>query len=68
VKLVRNASTGLIDDSAMANVAMSPSVGHMGLRAGRAHEAASGPSTALGDLPSDQSYLDIPAFLRRQAD
>ena len=26
------------------------------------------PATALGDLPSDHSYLDIPAFLRRQAD
>jgi len=24
--------------------------------------------TALADLPADHSYLDIPAFLRRQAD
>jgi len=26
------------------------------------------PQTALSDLPTDHSYLDIPAFLRRQAD
>jgi cell division protein FtsZ len=52
----------------MANVAAAPSAGHLGLRAGRVHEAASSASTALADLPSDHSYLDIPAFLRRQAD
>jgi cell division protein FtsZ len=38
-----------------------------GLR-GRGAEPASAPATALGDLPSEQNYLDIPAFLRRQAD
>jgi cell division protein FtsZ len=68
VKLVRNASTGMIDDSAMANVTAAPSNSHMGLRAGRAHEASSGATSALADLPTDHSYLDIPAFLRRQAD
>ncbi|MCX7034490.1 MAG: cell division protein FtsZ [Arenimonas sp.] len=68
VKLVRNASTGMIDDSAMANVTASPSNSHMGLRAGRAHDTASGATSALADLPTDHSYLDIPAFLRRQAD
>jgi len=68
VKLVRNASTGMIDDSAMANVAAAASNSHMNLRAGRAHEPASGATSALADLPTDHSYLDIPAFLRRQAD
>jgi cell division protein FtsZ len=68
VKLVRNASTGMIDDSAMANVGGTGQGGHLGLRSGRAHEPVSSASTALADLPSDHSYLDIPAFLRRQAD
>ncbi len=70
VKLVRNATTGLPDFDAMANAtpsAPSASAGHnLGLRASRVGEAA--PATALGDLPTDHSYLDIPAFLRRQAD
>jgi cell division protein FtsZ len=63
VKLVRNATTGLPDYDAMASVA--PSGGSLGLRAGRGDSA---PATALSDLPTDQAYLDIPAFLRRQAD
>ena len=66
VKLVRNATTGMIDDSAMANVGPTPG-GHLGLRS-RGGEPASSAATALADLPSDHSYLDIPAFLRRQAD
>ena len=66
VKLVRNATTGMIDDSAMANVTAAPPAGHLGLRS--RSEPASSASTALADLPSDHSYLDIPAFLRRQAD
>ena len=69
VKLVRNATTGLPDFDAMASVASPslPSAGHnLGLRASRGGESA--PATALGDLPTDHSYLDIPAFLRRQAD
>ena len=68
VKLVRTGTGGFVDDSAMANVAAAPSAGHMGLRASRGHEASSSAATALADLPSDHSYLDIPAFLRRQAD
>ena len=77
VKLVRNATTGLADFDAMANVGMNqanlpplgqPTAGsNPGLRAsGRGSEPAS--QTALADLPTDHSYLDIPAFLRRQAD
>jgi cell division protein FtsZ len=68
VKLVRNGSTGQVEYDAMANVTAAPSNNHLGLRSGRAHEPASGASSALADLPTDQSYLDIPAFLRRQAD
>ncbi|MGH8029369.1 MAG: cell division protein FtsZ, partial [Arenimonas sp.] len=66
VKLVRNATTGQPDFDAMANVA-GPGPGSIaaGLR-GRGSDSA--PATALADLPSDQAYLDIPAFLRRQAD
>jgi len=75
VKLVRNGSTGLADFDAIMphpNTAMPPlglaSAGHnLGLRnSSRGGESA--PATALADLPTDHSYLDIPAFLRRQAD
>jgi cell division protein FtsZ len=65
VKLVRNATTGQPDYDAMANVNPGPGSLAAGLR-GRTSDA--GPATALADLPSDQAYLDIPAFLRRQAD
>ncbi|HBD20272.1 MAG TPA: cell division protein FtsZ, partial [Arenimonas sp.] len=69
VKLVRNATTGMYDDSAMANVNAAPTAGgHLGLRAGRGSEPVSGTETALSGLGNDHSYLDIPAFLRRQAD
>jgi cell division protein FtsZ len=34
----------------------------------RSRGGDSAPATALADLPTDHSYLDIPAFLRRQAD
>ncbi len=70
VKLVRNASTGQVDYDAMANVTAAPpqANGHMGLRASRSSEPASAASSALADFPTDHSYLDIPAFLRRQAD
>jgi cell division protein FtsZ len=72
VKLVRNATTGLADYDAVAPVSNNlPPVGlgnaslNPGLRHGSRESA---PATALGDLPTDHSYLDIPAFLRRQAD
>jgi cell division protein FtsZ len=74
VKLVRNGSTGLVDFDAMppTNTAMPPlglptAGNNLGLRASsRGSEPAS--ATALADLPADHNYLDIPAFLRRQAD
>lgn len=65
VKLVRNATTGLADFDAMANAPSASLAGNnLGLRASRGGEA-SAPATALDN---DSSYLDIPAFLRRQAD
>ncbi|MFT3806914.1 cell division protein FtsZ [Arenimonas sp.] len=65
VKLVRNATTGLADFDAMANASSSSMAGNnLGLRASRGAEP-SAPATALDN---DSSYLDIPAFLRRQAD
>ena len=70
VKLVRNASNGQVEYDAMANVATAPTTGgHLGLRSsGRGAESASAATSALAELPGDHSYLDIPAFLRRQAD
>ena len=63
VKLVRNATTGQPDFDAMVNIG--PGSVAAGLRS---RGTDSSPATALADLPSDQAYLDIPAFLRRQAD
>jgi len=68
VKLVRNGSTGAIDTSAMANLGhatgpVNPGLTGSSLRAGARAEPMSAP-----ELPTDHSYLDIPAFLRRQAD
>ena len=73
VKLVRNATTGMVDEAAtaVANGTAMPGAGHLGLRSsGRsaASEPASGTATALGELSNEHAYLDIPAFLRRQAD
>jgi cell division protein FtsZ len=67
IKLVRDGTTGMAYD---ANAMMDPvanAVGGLGLRRGSA-EPASAPAAApaTADLPGD--YLDIPAFLRRQAD
>jgi cell division protein FtsZ len=55
VKLVRNATTGLVDYGAMPNAAA---------------PVASSPARAKAEAAGDSSmdYLDIPAFLRRQAD
>ena len=67
VKLVRNATTGLPDYDSMLNAEASMVGNNLSLRAStRASESQ--PQTALSDLPTDHSYLDIPAFLRRQAD
>ena len=67
VRLIRNGSTGAAEYAEpMANTpAAGRDTGFVGLR-NRSADVA--PATALSDLPGDQSYLDIPAFLRRQAD
>jgi len=67
VQLIRNATTGLADYAAepIAPASTGREGGFLGLRSRSADVA---PATALADLPLDQSYLDIPAFLRRQAD
>ena len=73
IKLVRNATTGQPEFDSFDNGgdAVSKAVGSVGLglrRASGDSAAASGPASApaAAELPSD--YLDIPAFLRRQAD
>jgi hypothetical protein len=54
VKLVRNATTGMIDAQAMAQVEAAPQA----VPARRAEPV----------VDNSLDYLDIPAFLRRQAD
>jgi len=67
VQLVRNATTGQpefpMDDAVSAQV---PSFGGS-LRGSLRSGGESSAAPAVADFPSD-SYLDIPAFLRRQAD
>lgn len=69
IQLVRNATTGQAEFSAMDEVtyhshpSSAPGYG-AGLRGGR--QEPTGP--AVADFGNDSSYLDIPAFLRRQAD
>jgi cell division protein FtsZ len=73
VQLIRNGSTGMAEFAD----AVAPAASHTGAASGRDNSFAgslrgrsadvAGP-TALSDLPADQAYLDIPAFLRRQAD
>ena len=62
VKLVRNGSTGMVDHDAMANL------GFAGQLRGRNEPGSSMTPSALNEVGSDAGYLDIPAFLRRQAD
>ncbi len=66
VKLVRNATTGQPDFDAMANL-NEPVVPNFSnsLRSGGAGRAS---EPVAADFGGDSSYLDIPAFLRRQAD
>ena len=68
IKLVRDGTTGMTYDANAGMDAVANAVGGLGLRRGSAEAAASAPSAtpAVADLPGD--YLDIPAFLRRQAD
>src|SRR5688572_1636573 len=68
ISLVRNATTGQPEFSAMDEMPSArPSFGNSlrGSAGGRSMEPA---APAVADFGSDSSYLDIPAFLRRQAD
>jgi cell division protein FtsZ len=71
IKLVRNATTGQAEfDAYDITDAVNKTTGNnmgMGLRRASSDSAAAAPATTTtAELPSD--YLDIPAFLRRQAD
>ena len=69
IQLVRNGTTGMPEYNAMDAIAPTamPSFGNLrgGAGATRSEPAA---ATAVADLGGSDSYLDIPAFLRRQAD
>jgi cell division protein FtsZ len=68
IQLVRNATTGQPEFSAMdAMAAPAPSFGGS-LRGSSSLRSSEPAAPAVADFGSDNSYLDIPAFLRRQAD
>ena len=68
IQLVRNATTGQPEFPIEDAVAPASAPGFTsGLRSSGRHEAAPAPAAAAADFGND-SYLDIPAFLRRQAD
>ena len=62
----RDGTTGMMIDESAAPV--SPGAGIAAHLRGRAAAADGGSTQAAADFGSDSSYLDIPAFLRRQAD
>jgi cell division protein FtsZ len=68
IKLVRDATTGMPIDDGFSMDPIGAATSGLGLRRGSASPAPSAPASApvAAELPSD--YLDIPAFLRRQAD
>jgi cell division protein FtsZ len=80
VQLIRNGSTGMAEfaDAVGPAATVGRDAGFGGAPAGgrepsfagglRGRSADVAGPTALSDLPADQAYLDIPAFLRRQAD
>ncbi|AOH35237.1 cell division protein FtsZ [Luteimonas sp. JM171] len=61
----RDGTTGLPIDDGSAGPSQAPSIA-ASLRGSNSGETASKP--AVADFGADSSYLDIPAFLRRQAD
>ncbi|MBW8809502.1 MAG: cell division protein FtsZ, partial [Lysobacter sp.] len=66
IQLVRNATTGQPEFGAMDDVGHAPMPSFGGSLRGSSRQEPTGP--AVADFGSDNSYLDIPAFLRRQAD
>ena len=68
VRLVRDGTTGLpIDDAFTADAVATAVNGLNGLRRGAAPAQAAAAPSAVAAEPSND-YLDIPSFLRRQAD
>lgn len=69
ITLVRNATTGQPEFGAMEDLAapVRPSFGNS-LRGNTSGRQVDPAPAAVADFGSDSSYLDIPAFLRRQAD
>ncbi|MET0892313.1 MAG: cell division protein FtsZ, partial [Pseudoxanthomonas sp.] len=67
VKLVRDGTTGMAYDANAGMDAVATAVGGLGLRRGSA-DPASAPASAAPAVADMPDYLDIPAFLRRQAD
>ena len=69
MRVIRDGTTGLPIDDGFGADPVASAVGALGLRRGGASAGAAAPAAsapAAADLPND--YLDIPAFLRRQAD
>ncbi|MFZ7096473.1 cell division protein FtsZ [Luteimonas dalianensis] len=69
----RDGTTGLPIDDAVADYGQAPSIaaslrGNGGNGGGAAAAAESASKPEVADFGADSSYLDIPAFLRRQAD
>jgi cell division protein FtsZ len=62
-KVVRNATNGQVEYDGDPRVGINP-----GLRASQVGESTQAPATALDSYADKREYLDIPAFLRRQAD
>jgi cell division protein FtsZ len=62
----RDGTTGMLIDEVVDAYAPSPSQGIGASLRGRGGSDAATP--AVADFGNDSSYLDIPAFLRRQAD
>ena len=69
IQLVRNATTGQPEFAMEETMpARMPSFGGSLRGSLRSSETSAAPATAVADFGTDNSYLDIPAFLRRQAD
>ena len=66
-QLVRNATTGQPEFSAMDEMQSSPMPSFGGSLRGSSRPIETS-APAVADFGNDSSYLDIPAFLRRQAD
>ena len=64
----RDGTTGMFIDEGDAPAPVVGGLGGLGLRRGSAEPAPAPATPAVADFGGDAGYLDIPAFLRRQAD